>query len=796
MIGVDMGLSEYQDYLGDEIVGYRFATIGTAYIYDVFILPISNQYLSTDNMIQWDLSDSEGYPTTYSTSGWHEVRLDTPIEFNFPDSIVKIWLGYEYYQPISSSSMNKTPVAYNSSSTSHMDRMYWNSGFYDMQSYIGGDIAVQLIMRKSVEKTPAPNISYVVNDNNVVITATGDGTVTLTIDGQTVTGNGSASITINRTAVDQTVTATATAQDGDLAESTPATQQITIPAITVPELVNPIDGSTVNVGTNDGAGVTKTITVTGLNLTEDLTVSVSGAGFSVSPTTISANDANNGTTITVTYNGLDANATGTLIISSDEVSATVNLTASFEAQAPILGGLLRLHLMMVDQFNEEIPKENNHPEAYGYVLKYEPEGGNTKQSGTVQVDIEKTKAKVNGYYTKAEIDNDINVDTTLLTLNVLTADVEMDLNDQNPNVLYFQMQGKLNASPTSDDLYLTKLQYMKNIRMYEEMEPNSPNLGHRYDPAEKHHYYHQYYDDSESILTAPYAYDYCFTYAPSVSTWGIQRRYFEDDAKDNTYGAPIWKTAVGAVEVTNRPAIQKQVINAGTSQEANNPNTTWTAGGKTYCLYFLSASAQAYMPKTSITNINYEPYMFRVFVSSPTGKLRKFKRELGDGGGYYTVDDGPATGKYCVGSFDINSGTWNATELFFNKGISSPNSNSLRGSGEDEFNPNAWDDIMKFGAEDGITKDDIQIYVRFYYMVEGWDATRDGEARPGNGTESDPGTPDNPSTFVYEYYGMPTVVGVTYVNAQGMKSEKPFDGLNIVVTRYSDGTTSTTKVIR
>jgi hypothetical protein len=30
----------------------------------------------------------------------------------------------------------------------------------------------------------------------------------------------------------------------------------------------------------------------------------------------------------------------------------------------------------------------------------------------------------------------------------------------------------------------------------------------------------------------------------------------------------------------------------------------------------------------------------------------------------------------------------------------------------------------------------------------------------------------------------------------GQQSSKPFEGVNIVVTRYSDGTTSTTKVIQ
>ena len=472
-IGVDIDLSEYQDYLGDEIVGYRFATIGQSFVYDVFVLPMSENYLSTDNMIDWDLSDDDGYPSEYST-GWNEFRLDTPVEFSFPDSIQSFWLGYRYYQFASSSSYNKTPVAYNPNSTSHMDRMYWNSGMYNMSSYIGGDIAVQLIMRH-VEQNP--------------------------------------------------------------------------------ELTAPTDGTTVNVGTHQGGGTSTPVTVSGNNLTGDLNVSVSGTGFSVSPTTISAADANAGTTVTVTYDGTDANATGTLTITSangEVETVIVNLTAGYEAPIPITGGMLRLHLLMVDQFNEEIPDENNHPEAYGYVLRYEPEQGDTKTSSEVKVNIEKTKAKVNGYYTKAEIDGDTNEEVPLLTLNVLNAQVQMDLNSDNPNILYFQMQGLENAEPTSNDPYLTKLQYMRNIQMYEEMEESSPYTGAHYDPAVTHYYY------NTTITQGSYTDDDFMTYAPSVSTWGVQRRYFEEDDKNNTYGAPIWKTAVGDVEITNPPTMQNR----------------------------------------------------------------------------------------------------------------------------------------------------------------------------------------------------------------------------------------------
>ncbi len=96
-----------------------------------------------------------------------------------------------------------------------------------------------------------------------------------------------------------------------------------------PKLTSPVNGSTVNVGTNTGNGVTKTITVKGSDLTKALTVTVSGSGFSVTPMSITATAANNGTTVTVTYNGTSTSATGTLTVSSDEVSSTVNLTASY-----------------------------------------------------------------------------------------------------------------------------------------------------------------------------------------------------------------------------------------------------------------------------------------------------------------------------------------------------------------------------------------------------------------------------------------------------------------------------------
>ena len=40
------------------------------------------------------------------------------------------------------------------------------------------------------------------------------------------------------------------------------------------------------------------------------------------------------------------------------------------------------------------------------------------------------------------------------------------------------------------------------------------------------------------------------------------------------------------------------------------------------------------------------------------------------------------------------------------------------------------------------------------------------------------------------------VKGVSYFNMMGVESAQPFDGVNIMVTTYTDGTSSAAKVLR
>ena len=99
--------------------------------------------------------------------------------------------------------------------------------------------------------------------------------------------------------------------------------------VTTPMLIQPATGTAINVGTIavDGTSVSTQVNVNGANLTDSLSVSVSGTGFSVSPTTLTAEAVNSGTIVTVTYNGIEQSANGTLTLSSSEVSRSVSLTA-------------------------------------------------------------------------------------------------------------------------------------------------------------------------------------------------------------------------------------------------------------------------------------------------------------------------------------------------------------------------------------------------------------------------------------------------------------------------------------
>lgn len=105
-----------------------------------------------------------------------------------------------------------------------------------------------------------------------------------------------------------------------------------------PTLVLPVNGSTVSVG-NTVVGVPRTATllVKGVNLQSDVTLSVSGAAFAVSPSTVSKSAvcSADGASVKVTFSPSAAGAySATLTVSSGDLKSTVNLTGSATTTLP------------------------------------------------------------------------------------------------------------------------------------------------------------------------------------------------------------------------------------------------------------------------------------------------------------------------------------------------------------------------------------------------------------------------------------------------------------------------------
>lgn len=108
-----------------------------------------------------------------------------------------------------------------------------------------------------------------------------------------------------------------------------------------PTLVLPVTGSKIDFADPGlDAPITSALTVKGVLLNKNLTVSVTGDGFSIDRTSISAADANNdnGAIVNVTFKGSEYKSySGTLTITNDEgISASVELSAKLVKPGDIL----------------------------------------------------------------------------------------------------------------------------------------------------------------------------------------------------------------------------------------------------------------------------------------------------------------------------------------------------------------------------------------------------------------------------------------------------------------------------
>ena len=576
------------------------------------------------------------------------------------------------------------------------------------ENYNQSPEAVVPVTIPALPQTPAPTIAISSQtDDEVTITATGNGTVILNIPGyEPATGNGSASITVPRHMSDYVVTATATAQASGELVSTTTTQNITVPGMSN-------DGWTQMTGTYDNP-----------------------------------NDL-------LSFLTLDANADTTMV-------------------------------MLLDQFLESTVF-NDHPSSYTYVLK-ETKVINgvdsTMTSNPATIPVYKTNSTMRGLYTEAQVLADDYADeANRLTANAVNSEMDYDVVPDN-NVLYYSLYrgGKDEPTPVVDvDHRISQLQKFEdkvgdNVTYY--FTENHPTgILPRYD--------HE--DNIGSQIVERLDVDYVtgetgdqMSYVPVIWTFGLYTA--RGDGKNNSYGSDIKVNELGGVDVSS-----DIIVNWS-------DNNKMKVNGVDYYVVSPVITLDAVAPELVKANDNesykYEPYMYRVWCTYTDA--HNFGHVVNpDGINYSLIETGLIEAPFLIGEVQADT-------------LSDP-SHVVIGRDLGHVSPQTqWSFAV---TKEAVTNGDIKFVARYYYkkvvtepaspdQPSGMRGNRDGGADYAIYEKST--SSSNIVTGVNELwsdYGK-VVISQTYVNAQGMQSDKPFDGLNIVVTRFSDGTTTTTKVVR
>lgn len=238
-----------------------------------------------------------------------------------------------------------------------------------------------------------------------------------------------------------------------------------------------------------------------------------------------------------------------------------------------------------------------------------------------------------------------------------------------------------------------------------------------------------------------------YTYAPVVET-------FTGRADYNTYGAPMQTTATGKIVVN--------VENAGKSKY------TWEADGNTYRYYNVFVNVNTLdLPE------GYEVAKVRAW--------RKIDSQyLGEkaGGGYEGRLQLDSNGEY---KFDEKATTATNDKLGY---TDQPVNGVYPGT---------------FGAID--VESGVTIPMKFFVRVYFKKSANSGAKAAGDEyyiTEVEtPGELNNQiPTSIFGVQSYKVVTGIKYYNLAGIESDVPFQGVNIEVTTYTDGSRTTRKIMK
>ncbi len=328
---------------------------------------------------------------------------------------------------------------------------------------------------------------------------------------------------------------------------------------------------------------------------------------------------------------------------------------------------------------------------------------------------------------------DADINHELMTY-VKNANVEMNLS-VNPAVYYYTLERGDNVNPNEAISLLQR----NTDGSYKEMMDVLGYDGQVYDAGMVDRF------DNQILTGIPGDF---MTYQPVVWTFGESTG--RTDGKDNSYGSPILRTGIADL-----------AVDAHGTFTAGNFVTWFDENNQLCCIYNPIITVEGIMPENA--SIDYDIYMYRVW-------------RLCDNIRNYTYN--PVTGLLVNDKDAERDADKLICELQTNEPI------VVFGNEQDDVNFGG----LAFGA---VKHSDIKFLVRLYYK------------------KSDRAAADAPLYYVVDktvtWTNMVTGVNEiqtnnevsrTYYNAQGLASDKPFDGVNIVVTRFSDGRTETAKIIK
>ena len=270
-----------------------------------------------------------------------------------------------------------------------------------------------------------------------------------------------------------------------------------------------------------------------------------------------------------------------------------------------------------------------------------------------------------------------------------------------------------------------------------------------------------------------------YIYAPVVETFSVGKNVVGAQRTDyNTYGGPLQKAAVGVLDIDN-PVCQISEY-------------SWLKGSDRYAYYTVELPI-----KTDAVPTGYKIYMIRAWREIDTDLLDEPMEAFADRkSGDYMFEE--MLGKQEEGG-EYQPGTHmrlGATQV----AAQNVNGDDIAGVYRGTFG--ARKVRTQGGDNDGTIEDlNMNFRVRLYFTPE---VSAKGAAPKAVDSDkiyyiaeyTTPFTIKGGISTGLENLNARQVVGVKYYNVAGIESDAPFHGVNIMVTRYSDGSSTTTKILK